>query len=399
MTQLKPICDFDDCTGCMACVNACCHNAIVIETTKLGFKYPYIDTDKCVSCGLCYKTCPSLNIRPKTFPTSCYAVVAEDEELLSGCASGGAATTLSKIVLKNGGIVVGCSGENMMHVKHIIVDNEKDLYKLQGSKYVQSDIPVGLFREIRKHLITGRIVLFIGTGCQVAGLQNFLVKPYPNLISVDIVCHGVPSQQMLCENMELYQGLVPNSVKFRRKISKPNGIAIRYGWSSTIHTENNENKEIFVQSYNDPYMAAFLDCLTFRECCYRCKYAYSARQSDITICDFWGLGKLKPSNMNVLSGVSAVLVTTEKGERLFEEAKQHLQVEKRELQEVIEGNGQLKSPSKRNPLRAKFEEIYTEKGFIAAVKQTTIRNNKIRRFFLIPGKIMKIIANAMNISV
>lgn len=396
MQKLKYICAFEDCTGCMACVNACAHSAIDIEITKLGFQYPYINLDKCVSCGLCYKVCPSLNIREKSFPTSCFAVTIKHGQELLNCASGGAATALSTTVLRNGGVVVGCSGEDMTHVKHIIVDNEDDLYKLQGSKYVQSEISDTLYREIRHILSTGRQVLFIGTGCQVAGLQNFLIKPYENLITVDLVCHGVPSQQMLCDNIKEYKNIDPSTIKFRIKTSKPNGIAIRFGWSSTIHTDG-KNETIFVPSHKDPYMAAFLDLLSFRECCYRCKYAYSARQSNLTICDFWGLGKFKPSKMNPQSGVSAILINNKKGQKAFENTKGFLNIEERELLEVIEGNNQLRLPSKRNPLRAEFEKLYFEKGFKVAVEKTTIRNNKIRRVLLIPEKIMRKIGAKIHI--
>lgn len=397
MSHLKCICNLEDCTGCMACINVCTHNAIIIETNDLGFKYPFIDSDICVSCGLCYKVCPSLNIRTKSFPLSCYAITVKNEEERLECASGGAATALSKIALGKGSVVVGCSCEDMMHVKHIIVAKENELYKLQGSKYVQSEITNTLFREIRKILISGRKVLFIGTGCQVAGLQNFLIKPYDNLITVDLVCHGVPSQQMLCDNMQCYKGIEPNSIKFRIKTSKPNGVAIRYGWSSTIHTDD-KKKEIFVPSQKDPYMAAFLDLLTFRECCYRCKYAYSARQSDLTICDFWGLGKINPSKMKAESGVNAILINSEKGQRIFDDTKHLLNIEVRELQEAIEGNNQLKTPSKKNPLRAKFEKLYVEKGFKYAVEHTTMQNSKIRRILLIPDKIMRKIGRLFHVA-
>ena len=144
-------------------------------------------------------------------------------------------------------------------------------------------------------------------------------------------------------------------------------------------------------------MAAFLDLLSFRECCYRCKYAYSARQSDITIGDFWGLGNLGMSKFNSKEGVSAILIISERGQQLYDLSKNFLNVEEREIQEAIAGNSQLKSPSKRNFLRNKFENLYKTNGFTEAVKSTTIRNNQFRRFFQIPGKIMTKLASVINI--
>lgn len=394
--MLKQICDLKDCTGCMACANACSHGAITIEVSELGFKYPYILPDKCVECGLCKKVCPSLNVPSLIFPKKCYAVKVKDENRLLSCASGGASTALAMTVMKEGGVVVGCSGDNMTNVRHIIVDKESDLHRLKGSKYVQSEISTTLYKQIHEVLKSDKKVLFIGTGCQIAGLKSFLLKPYDNLITVDLVCHGVPSQKMLNDNIHLYKGIDPNSVRFRIKGSISDGRAIRYGWSSTIHI-GNSSKQIFIPSHKDCYMAAFLDHLTFRDCCYRCKYAYSARQSDITICDFWGLGRRTKSCLDSNHGVSAVLITTEKGLKLFESAKSLIDIEVREIQEAVEGNNQLKAPSRLNPLRSKFEELYKSKGFEYAVRHTTMRNNRVRRVILIPEKIIRRLATKFNI--
>lgn len=369
--MLKNICPTEECTGCMACLNACANSAINIVTDKLGFRYPMINSENCTNCGLCQKVCPQINHRTLVEPIDCFAAALKEFDNLLTSASGGAATALSIATIRQGGVVVGCSGEDMRYVRHIMVDSIDGLQKLKGSKYVQSEISAELFRDIRRELIKGRKVLFIGTGCQVAGLQNFLMKPFENLITVDLVCHGVPSQQMLNENINQYPEIDPNSVKFRIKKPKANGgHAICFGWSATTHSKQN-SKHIFKPWYRDHYLAAFLDCISFRQCCYNCLYATSKRQSDLTIADFWGLGR--DSSLAKAAGVSLILVNTTIGANVVQQISDLLKIEQRPVIEAVRGNGQLIAPSQLNPKRALFEKLYTSHGFISAVEATSFQ--------------------------
>lgn len=373
--QLKPICPVERCTGCMACVNSCAHSAIVVEEDSLGFKYPKIDVTKCTGCGLCESVCPEFHPRKLVFPERCYAAAVKSSHELMTCASGGAATALAQALISRGGVACGCTGVDFPYARHIIVESVEDLEKLKGSKYVQSDIDPGLMRNIRQLLIGGREVLFIGTGCQVAGLLNFLRKPYDNLTTVDLVCHGVPSQKMLADNMSLYKNLEPSSIRFREKRAESDGFAIRFGWSATSRIDESV-RPIFVKWNKDPYLAAFMTCLSFRPCCYDCRYAYAARQSDLTICDFWGLGR--DSKLARSCGVSAILINTERGFKTFDSARSLMEVEERTVREAVAGNGQLLLPSRRNPERAKFELLYRTHGFKHACKMTAMRQLRVR---------------------
>ena len=172
---MKTICPEELCTGCLACWNSCTHNAIEITTDICGFRYPAINQDFCVDCGLCQLSCPVIHPQGKKFPQSCYAVTVNTENELATCASGGAATALSRYVLQQGGIVYGCSNVEMRHVKHIRITKEEDLPLLKGSKYVQSDVGLN-YRLIKGDLRQGLNVLFVGTPCQVAGLKSYLRK-------------------------------------------------------------------------------------------------------------------------------------------------------------------------------------------------------------------------------
>ena len=163
------------CVGCLSCVNSCTHQAIEFEKDVCGFRYPIIDQEKCVDCGLCGFVCPVNHPPEKYFPKECYAVTVKSERELFSCASGGAATAIARHVLNTGGVVYGCSGMDIRHVRHVRISGMEELNLLKGSKYVQSDLGL-TFKQIRGDLKVGKEVLFVGTPCQVGGLKTYLRK-------------------------------------------------------------------------------------------------------------------------------------------------------------------------------------------------------------------------------
>lgn len=365
--RLTDICSAQDCTGCMACLNACSHAAITMVTDSLGFRYPKKDSDKCINCGLCEKVCPQLNETRFSRPVKCYAAAIKPENTLLSCASGGAATALAVHTVSEGGIVAGCSGNDMHNVRHTIAETIAGLEQFKGSKYVQSEIPENLYRTIRSYLLKGRRVLFVGTGCQVAGLRGFLGKDYENLVTADLVCHGVPSQQLLDDNIKQYKNIDANSITFRYKKPRKTNF-IRFALTALTH---NGGRRITKPWYSDPYMGAFIACESFRDCCYSCRYARPERQSDLTLCDFWGLGK--DSRLAGSTGVSAVIVNTPKGQAFFNKASDILDFEERTVEEAVKGNGQLQYPSPKPADREKFVKIYASEGIRAAYRATARR--------------------------
>lgn len=370
--MMKTICPEELCTGCFACLNSCTHNAIEITTDICGFRYPAINPSVCTDCGLCKLSCPVIHSLEKKFPQYCYAVTVNTENELATCASGGAATALSRYVLQQGGIVYGCSNMEMRHVKHIRITKEEDLPLLKGSKYVQSDIGLN-YRLIKEDLRQKLKVLFVGTPCQVAGLKSYLRKDYPNLITADLVCHGVPSQQLLNDNIDRYnrryKDVNEESIHFREKIfpkkaNQTRSAKIEYGWFFGKNQPYSE--KVAIKYYKDPYMLGFIQGLFFRNNCYKCPYAYAVRVGDFTLSDFWGLGK--DSSMDVGKGASAVLINTEKAKVIFEELKKDIRYEQREVQEAIMGNGQLQHPSRRHPKYGLFRELYPKMGLEKSVR-------------------------------
>ena len=374
---MREICPKELCTGCLSCVNSCTHQAISVETDICGFRYPKIDQEKCVDCGLCQLSCPVNQPVERRFPMDCYAVTVKNTEELLSCASGGAATAISRHILKEGGVVYGCSGMDIHHVQHIRITDARELSLLKGSKYVQSDIGY-IFRQVKEDLKEEKKVFFVGTPCQVAGLRAYLRRDYGRLITADLVCHGVPSQQLLNDNIRLYQNRGINvredTIRFREKTrNHTQSFKIEYGW---FFDKNQHSSKPFRQIYyKDPYMFGFIQGLFFRNSCYKCPYAYAVRVGDFTLSDFWGLGK--DAGMNIGKGVSAVLINTEKAKSLFGEMKDEVEIKRREIQEAISGNGQLQRPSGRHPKYDLFRELYPRYGLAYSVRKC-LRKDLIR---------------------
>jgi coenzyme F420-reducing hydrogenase beta subunit len=359
---MESVCPKEKCTGCTACMNVCAHHAIHMQPDLCGFMHPVIHQNLCVDCGLCVKTCPVNNPLPLEQIKECYAVTVKDEKELLSCSSGGAATALSKYVISYGGVVYGCSGTNPRHVRHIRVDDLNVIYILKGSKYVHSDLGES-FTQIKADLEHFPLVLFIGTPCQVAGLKNYLHKDYSNLITIDLVCHGVPSQKMLSENLGYY--CTDNKeveISFRRKNTNIKSPKIQFGW---LIRNKHTNKETFKPYNKDYYMFGFMRCLTFRENCYSCPYAQNHRVGDLTICDFWGLQP--DAGFSISKGVSAVLVNTEKGKKLFHSLKNEITWKRREVLEVTRWNDQLNHPCKKPNNYDYFIRSYSKSSFRKAM--------------------------------
>lgn len=374
---MKEICVKEKCTGCSACFNACSQKAITMSEDACGFIHPNIDQNLCIDCGLCAKVCPVNTKVTFKYPLDCYAAtVKSDEELLS-CASGGMATELSRYVINRGGIVYGCTGKNIRNVHHIRINKIEDIELLKGSKYVQSFIGE-VYKNVRKDIQTGCFVLFIGTPCQVAGLKGFLRhKDYQNLLTVDIVCHGVPSQKMLNDNISLYCAENEDiSVSFRKKVYTPSKCGaswrIIFGW---FYQTKNMSAQHAIKYYKDPYMFGFLTPLTFRNSCYICPYANISRCSDFTLGDFWGLGK-DACFING-KGVSVVLVNTDKAASVWSEVSEKCVWVRREIVEAQKGNGQLQVSSYMHKNYSMFMSLYQQIGFKRSVF-FTLKKEKLK---------------------
>ncbi len=347
----------EDCCGCGACLNICPKQAITMNEDEYGFLYPIIDEDKCVRCGLCKKVCAFQNREETNVPLGCYAVVNENAEQASRSASAGVFAAIAEKVIGDGGIVYGAAFTQNWGVHHIAIDNLKDLVKLQGSKYAHSDIE-RTFSEAKKELLKGRWVLFTGTPCQVAGLYEFLGKDYENLITADIVCHGVPSSRMLQDYLKTiekrYGGKI-TAFTFRDKL---------IGWgingSAVI-----KGRKIKIWQSASSYLYFFTRGWLYRENCYKCKYACEHRPADITLGDYWGIEKQHPELLgkggwDENKGISCVIENTSKGMEVIQ--KLNLCCVASSFERIAEKNEQLRIPSSIG-IRDEILHVYGSLGW------------------------------------
>lgn len=355
---MKEICNKNDCTGCFACYNACPKKAIEMKEDKFGRIYPTINEEKCINCGLCEKICPQINDVSFNEPIIAYAMYNKDSNIREASTSGAAATTFYIKILNENGVVYGANNIENGRFEFIRITDKADLYKVKGSKYVHCYIEDN-FSKVKKDLINGLKVLFVGTPCQIAGLRSFLGKEYDNLITVDLICHGVPTQKMLKDEMNLH---VADISKLSRVTFRENGYFLKL---------YKDNKCIFTEGDNTNfYFYRFLNAMFFRENCYDCKYAKKQRVSDITIGDFWGLKSEKDEFKDENKGISLVMPNTEKGEKFVEECLKSMIFEKRSVDEAINGNSQLNHPAQKHENYEKFMKLYAKKGYRIACKRT-----------------------------
>jgi len=310
--------NLENCSGCHACFSVCPKSAITMSENSEGFLYPQIDSDKCIKCGLCEKDCPSLNpIKKENEDTKAYAAINKNEAIRLDSSSGGIFTAIAEKVIEENGVVFGAKFASDFSVVHGWTDTIEELADFRGSKYLQSVIGNN-YKECKTFLESGRKVLFSGTPCQVQGLKKYLQKEYANLLTVDFICHGVPSplvwQKYINYRAEKIRAKRGEIVKtsFRRKNDGWKMFSLSFTFANDSEYRATLNK--------DPYMQIFLKDIALRESCYDCKCREIARPSDITLADFWGVQNVLPE-MDDDKGTSLVFTHSEKGAVLLNSIK------------------------------------------------------------------------------
>ena len=344
----------NDCTGCAACRNACPVDAISMQPDKEGFLYPAVDLTTCLHCGKCTATCPILRpLEPPTYMPAVFAAWNRDDTIRRDSTSGGVFSALADYVFEDGGAVFGAMLDDHQRVKHIACFRKDALRYLRGAKYVQSDIGE-TYREVAK-LLKSRPVLFSGTPCQVDGLYRYLGSRPDNLLTCDIICHGVPSPQVwddLIRSVEATGGKQVRSVRFRNKVN---------GWKNSHFTITFDGGGVFSKPLmQTEFGRGFGRALFLRPSCYRCPYASLSRPGDFTLGDFWGLREDELAEEQRL-GVGLLLINTQHGSHVFDQlpiAKVPYPVER-----AIAGNPRLSSPTPMQPERGAFFAAYALEPF------------------------------------
>lgn len=347
----KPeLCSKTLCTACTACYSICPKDAIDMVAGNDGFFHPVINDEKCIRCMACENACPILkkgiNINRYKEP-SAYACWNKDELIRKESSSGGVFSAIARTIIEDGGVVSGAIYTESMKVAHIVCNDIQGLSKLRGSKYVQSELG-DTFRKIRSLLQNGKLVLFVGTPCQVEGLRSFLRKDYDNLYCCDFICHGTPSPLLFQKYIHFIEKNIHiriKSLNFRNK---------KKGWQDFLRSVNNSNT--ILKGRNDCYVEAFYGNFAMRESCYNCPAIGIPRKGDLTIADYWGIGtmyKFEP-NFEIERGVSLILVNNSKGMDLMTASEKYLHVKKGAFNEALKGNQAMVRP----PYRPKSRDYF-----------------------------------------
>lgn len=340
-----------ECCGCGACVAACSSARIKMQVDAEGFLSPVVDADHCTDCGLCLKICPWQTVSDlgaRVVPPKVYAAWHLDQDIRRQSTSGGVFTALAEEILSRGGAVAGAAFDENMVVRHILVEEVKDLSRLRGSKYIQSEISSDIYDQMHTLLNQGRYLLFSGTPCQVAGVRNFLGQDYETLYCCDLVCHGVPSPGWFQKyHRSLSKGALSlTQFNFRDKKIGWKRFGIKKTWS--------DGYSVFDSIYEDPFMASFLRNYCLRASCYDCHFTTSVRQGDITLADFWGVATKYPEYDREDRGTSLLLINTEKGQMWHRRCEQSIFMGVADLNHATLANPQLSRPVVKPPERDSF---------------------------------------------
>lgn len=375
----------EGCSACGACLAVCRMEAIQMKASTEGFLYPAIQKDKCVDCGKCVWVCTLRAMEEKHQPMEAFAAVGRCDDLVQNSASGGVFASIATQCVNHGGLVAGAimaaEGETLQ-VFHTLTDCSAGIAPMQGSKYVQS-YAWKCYKEIILAVKQGKEVLFSGTPCQVSAVKRITGNP-KNLITMDLICHGVPSLQMLNDYVEILNKRFRGKTKqilFRDKSTEKSYCA------SLDIAQKGKLRKLYLKARLMSYYQYFLDGTTQRDSCYCCPYACLNRVSDITIGDYWGMEKhhkkvMEGRNRKVKTHWSCLLVNTPKGKEFLTKYGQCLELYPSKASFAAETNQQLNAPSKKPAERDWILGLYREKGYAAIEREFIRTSGGSLRYFL-----------------
>lgn len=372
-----------ECCGCYGCINACPKKCINMDIDNEGFWYPKVDKDKCINCNLCKHVCPVTNkLQKENFNKIAYACKNKDEKVRRSSSSGGVFTNLCEYVMDNSGIVFGAAFNDKFEVEHMEATTIEECKKFRGSKYVQSKIGE-TYKDAKKYLNQGKLVLFSGTPCQIKGLNLFLRKKYNNLILVDIVCHGVPSPLVFYRYKDKLNKEYNSEITFITFRDKSNS------WKNYRYKISFKNGKVDEKLFTENiYSKGFLNDLYLRPSCYECESKNFKNNSDISLADYWGVQNKHPK-FDDDKGVSLVLVNSKKGKKVFDQIYNKIEALETDLEYAISCNPCIIKPVKYNRKR----EVFFENLNCNNLEKLIYKNTKISFKKKIKNKIKKILKN------
>lgn len=362
----KRLAERGGCAGCGACAAACPCLAIRFQPDAEGFCFPDVDECKCNGCGACVRACPLSRKRERDDSPKCYAARSRNPILVAGSSSGGVFSELAIKTIARGGVVFGAAyNEDDLTVRHVFVESVDELFRLRGSKYVQSAIG-DTYKDARRFLAAQRPVLFSGTPCQIAGLLSYLHSPSEHLLTVEVICHGVPPPKLferLKDDLKLAHGMALSAISFRDKSE---------GWTSRAITGWYDNgRKIREHGPLNSYFKAFIGHLSLRKSCERCEFIDGKSGADITLGDFWGVNHVIPE-LDDDRGVSAVIAHSAKGVTSFEETDCHRY--NVSIADIARYNPSYRAKRLPARLRNKFMKSVYDIGLAAATEKYLVNS-------------------------
>ncbi|MBP5345516.1 MAG: Coenzyme F420 hydrogenase/dehydrogenase, beta subunit C-terminal domain [Bacteroidales bacterium] len=345
------ITDKKKCCGCWACSNVCPRKCINMEVDEEGFRYPKINRELCIDCGLCEKVCPVLHSDSEDIPheQQGWLVQHKNDTIRHESTSGGAFTAIATWVIRQGGIVFGAGYRNgTFVVAHQAVEDEDELKLFRNSKYVQSEIG-DCYNQVLKFLKESRLVLFSGTPCQIEGLLGFLRgREYQNLILQDIVCHGIPSPAIFNSYIALQQQNIGG--RFTNVLFRDKHYGYHYS-SFSIYNED-ETKNYHKGIDTNAFLRAYFSNLSDRPSCYDCPFKKRYRKSDLTLWDCFPIEKFTKDLDG--KGTTRVLVQSDKGMAVMKAVMGDLRAIPVDADKLTSGVNEMYYSVPMNPKREQF---------------------------------------------
>lgn len=341
----------DSCTGCATCQNICPNNCISMVMDKEGFLFPKVDEEKCTKCNECKRRCPAItrdNLSEidivKEYPT--FVGYSKDQNVIDNCTSGGAFYELSRFIIQNNqGIVYGAAYDKKFHVRHERIDSMEQYHRISGSKYVQSEIGM-IFRRVKEDLVSGKMVLFSGCGCQIVALKSYLGKEFENLLTVAIVCHGVPSPGVWDSYISKFRNVL--KINFRDKSKED--------WCNYSFSITTGDKEYTWKEDNNPYTYSFIKDIIIRKSCFECKFKSYRCDADVMIGDAWGIQNYCRKSFNP-KGTSLIIIYTEKGRSIISRIYDRMKLECVSGIDVYRYNPRIVKSIELKKLRHRFSKL------------------------------------------
>lgn len=367
---IDKICDRLLCTGCGVCSQICPKKAIFMKENAEGFRYPEISAKDCVECGLCIKRCPISTAVPQNETAEVFMGWHHSKDVLMASSSGGAFTAIADYVLKKNGVIFGAAMDQETRVlRHQKAVNSEELNSLRASKYYQSQV-ADVYPEVKQLLSDGQWVLFSGTACQIAGLYAYLGEcKRDQLITVDVLCHGVASKKVIDAYLESQEKRFRKSIasfSFRIKEGKRGwqrggGTRMHMAFSDgSVHTE---------EGPYDSFFLGFNHNFFLRESCYRCKFCGMERVADFTLADFWGCKREDVPSEQMWLGVSLVLINSPKAKAILPDLQQDMVLIPIDPQEAVPFNRALTAPQDRPEIRERFYSSMEKIGYLKTIER------------------------------